>query len=64
MPAGLIALALSRTLPRGAWWGKAALLGVLNIGVFFPLLFVAAERLPGASLRPPDHSQRRSMATT
>lgn len=47
LPAGLLALALSRTLPRGAWWGRAALLGVLNIGAFFPLLFVAAERLPG-----------------
>ena len=47
LPAGLLALALSRTLPRGAWWGKAAALGVLNIGAFFPLLFAAAERLPG-----------------
>ncbi|MDA3629661.1 EamA family transporter [Saccharopolyspora sp. WRP15-2] len=47
LPAGLIALAMTRVLPRGAWWGKAALLGVLNIGLFFPLLFLAAERLPG-----------------
>ncbi|MCZ4120336.1 EamA family transporter [Streptomyces sp. H39-S7] len=47
LPGGLIALALSRTLPRGAWWGKAAALGVLNIGLPFPLLFFAAERLPG-----------------
>ncbi|WP_433715185.1 EamA family transporter [Nocardia sp. CA-084685] len=47
LPAGLIALAVTRTVPRGAWWGKAATLGVLNIGLFFPLLFVAAERLPG-----------------
>ncbi|MEU9015002.1 EamA family transporter [Streptomyces sp. NPDC048479] len=47
LPAGLIALALTRTLPRGAWWGKAAVLGVLNIGLCFPLLFIAAERLPG-----------------
>ncbi|GAB3147774.1 EamA family transporter [Amycolatopsis stemonae] len=47
LPAGVIALALTRTLPRGAWWGKAAALGVLNIGLFLPLLFVAAERLPG-----------------
>ncbi|GLY69535.1 EamA family transporter [Amycolatopsis taiwanensis] len=47
LPAGLIALAITRILPRGAWWGKAAVLGVLNIGMFFPLLFVAAERLPG-----------------
>ncbi|MEU6234336.1 EamA family transporter [Kitasatospora sp. NPDC047058] len=47
LPAGLIALAVTRTLPRGAWWGKAAVLGVLNIGLFMPLLFLAAERLPG-----------------
>ncbi|MFJ8582958.1 EamA family transporter [Micromonospora sp. NPDC093277] len=47
LPAGLIALAITRTLPQGAWWGKAAVLGVLNIGLFLPLLFVAAERLPG-----------------
>ncbi|MGW4880141.1 EamA family transporter [Streptomyces sp. NPDC004262] len=47
LPAGVIVLALTRTLPRGAWWGKAAVLGVLNIGTFLPLLFVAAQRLPG-----------------
>ncbi|MFG2294126.1 EamA family transporter [Streptomyces sp. NPDC048603] len=47
LPAGLIALAVGRTLPRGAWWGRAAVLGVLNIGLTFPLLAVAAERLPG-----------------
>ncbi|MFK4688815.1 EamA family transporter [Streptomyces pristinaespiralis] len=47
LPAGLLALAITRTLPRGAWWWKAAVLGVLNIGLFFPLLFIAAERLPG-----------------
>ncbi|MCR6481919.1 EamA family transporter [Amycolatopsis sp. OK19-0408] len=47
LPAGLLGLALTRTLPRGAWWGKAFVLGVLNIGLFLPLLFVAAERLPG-----------------
>ncbi|WP_274564973.1 EamA family transporter [Streptomyces spiramyceticus] len=47
LPVGLIALAITRTLPRGAWWGKAAALGVLNIGLCFPLLFIAAERLPG-----------------
>lgn len=47
LPGGLIALALTRTLPRGGWWGKAAALGVLNIGLPFPLLFLAAARLPG-----------------
>ncbi|MEV0838586.1 EamA family transporter [Actinocatenispora sera] len=47
LPAGLIALALGRRLPRGVWWWRAALLGTLNIGAFFALLFVAAYRLPG-----------------
>ncbi len=47
LPAGLIAIALTRTLPRGMWWLKAAALGMLNIAVFLPLLFVSAERLPG-----------------
>lgn len=47
LPAGLLAIAITRALPRGDWWWKAAILGVLNIGMFFPLLFLAAERLPG-----------------
>jgi probable blue pigment (indigoidine) exporter len=47
LPAGLIAVAFGRAVPRGRWWWRAALLGVLNIGAFFPLLFVAAYRLPG-----------------
>jgi probable blue pigment (indigoidine) exporter len=47
LPAGLLLLALSRELPKGAWIGRAAVLGTLNIGLFFGLLFLAAERLPG-----------------
>ncbi len=47
LPAGLIASAIGRTLPSGDWWLKSLVLGSLNIGAFFPLLFVAAERLPG-----------------
>ncbi|MCW2877801.1 MAG: hypothetical protein JWQ95_1901 [Sphaerisporangium sp.] len=47
LPAGLIALAIAGKLPRGAWWWRAAVLGTLNIGAFFVLLFVAAYRLPG-----------------
>ncbi|WP_086740576.1 EamA family transporter [Streptomyces glaucescens] len=47
LPAGLVLLALARVLPRGIWWGKAAVLGALNIGAFFPLLFLSAYRLPG-----------------
>ncbi len=47
LPAGLLALAFTRTLPHGVWWWRAAVLGTLNIGAFFPLLFVTADRLPG-----------------
>lgn len=47
LPAGLVALALTRTLPSGIWWWRALVLGALNIGAFFPLLFLAAGRLPG-----------------
>jgi probable blue pigment (indigoidine) exporter len=47
LPAGLLLLAFTRVLPRGIWIGRAAVLGVLNIGAFFPLLFLAAYRLPG-----------------
>jgi probable blue pigment (indigoidine) exporter len=47
LPAGLVLLALTRTLPRGAWLWRSTVLGVLNIGAFFPLLFLAAYRLPG-----------------
>ncbi|GAA2397499.1 EamA family transporter [Streptomyces glaucosporus] len=47
LPAGLLLLALTRRLPTGQWWWRAAVLGALNIGVFLALLFVAAYRLPG-----------------
>lgn len=47
LPAGLLLLAITRVLPRGAWWWKSAALGALNIGAFFPLLFLSAYRLPG-----------------
>lgn len=47
LPAGLLLTALARTLPKGRWWWKSAVLGGLNIGAFFPLLFLSAYRLPG-----------------
>lgn len=52
LPMGLVALAITRTLPRGAWWWRAAVLGTLNIGAFVALLFVAAYRLPGVVAAP------------
>jgi probable blue pigment (indigoidine) exporter len=47
LPAGLVLLAFRRELPRGDWWWKAVVLGLCNIGMFFPLIFLAAYHLPG-----------------
>ena len=47
LPAGALALVLTRRLPSGQWWWKSLVLGALNMACFFPLLFVAAQRLPG-----------------
>lgn len=47
LPAGLLLVAVTRRLPQGSWWWRAFVLGFLNIGAFFALLFVAAYRLPG-----------------
>jgi len=47
LPAGLVLLALRRRLPHGTWWWKAVALGLCNIALFFPLIFLAAYRLPG-----------------
>ncbi|MBT9257965.1 EamA family transporter [Phycicoccus sp. MAQZ13P-2] len=46
LPAGVLLLLWVRQLPRGAWWGRAAVLGTLNHAVFFGLVYVAAYRLP------------------
>ncbi|MDR6984089.1 putative blue pigment (indigoidine) exporter [Rheinheimera pacifica] len=47
LPVGLLMLLCMRQLPAKGWWGKVFLLGMLNIGIFQALLFVAAYRLPG-----------------
>ena len=47
LPAGLVLLALRRRLPTGIWWWRALALGVCNIALFFPLIFLAAYHLPG-----------------
>jgi len=47
LPAGLLLVAGTRQFPRGVWLLRALVLGTLNIGAFFTLLFVAAYRLPG-----------------
>jgi len=51
LPAGLTLVAAglwsSRWRPRGAEWGRTALLALCNFGLFLPLLVVAVYRLPG-----------------
>jgi probable blue pigment (indigoidine) exporter len=49
LPFGLLLLALRPRLPEGLWWWRALVLGTLNIGAFFVLIFIAAYRLPGGT---------------
>ena len=46
LPAGVLLLLLSRRRPHGAWWWRSALLGMLNTGGFFALVYAVAQRLP------------------
>lgn len=46
LPAGLLLLLLARRRPRGRWWWRSAMLGVLNVGAFFVLVYAAAQLLP------------------
>jgi len=47
LPVGLVLLALRRQLPPKGWRLKAVVLGLCNIGFFFPLIFLSAYHLPG-----------------
>jgi probable blue pigment (indigoidine) exporter len=47
LPTGLVLLAVTRRLPSREWWWRSLVMGLCNIGLFFPLLFLAAYRLPG-----------------
>ncbi|MFE4515835.1 EamA family transporter [Kitasatospora sp. NPDC056783] len=48
LPAGLVLLALCRRRPRGAWWWRSAVLGLLNVSVFFVLVYAASQLLPAS----------------
>ncbi len=48
LPAALVLLAVARVLPRGIWWWRSAVLGTLNVGAFFLLVYVAAQLLPSS----------------
>lgn len=47
LPAGLLLLVVTRSLPPVDWLGRIFLLGAFNFAVFWSLLFVAAYSLPG-----------------
>jgi len=46
VPAGLLLLAVRRRLPTGSWWWRSMVLGTLNMGAFFALIYLAAQLLP------------------
>ncbi|BBH70287.1 ABC transporter permease [Actinoplanes sp. OR16] len=46
LPAGLLLLLVRRRLPTGDWWWKSLVLGTLNMGAFFALIYLAAQTLP------------------
>jgi probable blue pigment (indigoidine) exporter len=45
LPAGLVLLAVCRQRPRGAWWWRSGVLGLLNVSAFFVLVYVASQLL-------------------
>ncbi len=48
LPAGLIVLLIARRLPAGAWWWRSLVLGTLNVGGFFVLVYVTGILLPSS----------------
>jgi probable blue pigment (indigoidine) exporter len=46
LPAGLVLLVIRPRMPRGAWWWRSLVLGTLNVGVFFALIYLVAQLLP------------------
>ncbi len=45
LPAGLLLLLVRRKRPHGSWWWKSLVLGTLNMGAFFALVYLAAQTL-------------------
>jgi probable blue pigment (indigoidine) exporter len=48
LPAGLLLLVITRTRPHGSWWWRSLVLGAMNIGAFFALVYAAAQLLPSS----------------
>jgi probable blue pigment (indigoidine) exporter len=46
LPAGLLLLAVRRRFPQKSWWWRSLVLGTLNVGAFFVLIYVSAQLLP------------------
>jgi probable blue pigment (indigoidine) exporter len=48
LPAGIVLLLIARRLPHGSWWWKSIILGLLNVGGFFALIYLAGTLLPSS----------------
>jgi len=46
LPAGLLLLLVARRMPRGQWWWRSLVLGLLNFAAFFVLIHLASQLLP------------------
>ncbi|MEV6816788.1 EamA family transporter [Micromonospora sp. NPDC051296] len=46
LPAGLLLILVRRAVPHGSWWWRSLVLGTLNVGAFFALIYLAAQALP------------------
>ncbi|GAA3593250.1 EamA family transporter [Kineosporia mesophila] len=48
LPAGILLLLITRELPKGSWWWRSLLLGAVNFGAFFTLIYATAQLLPAS----------------
>lgn len=48
LPAGLLLLVFTRTLPTGSWWWRTLAISSLTISGFFTLIYIAGTRLPSS----------------
>ena len=50
LPVGILLLLWRRQLPHGHWWWRSLVLGMCNIGLFYPLIFLSAAEQLGVSV--------------
>ena len=48
LPAGLVLMALTRTLPKGSWWWKTPVISSLTMAGFLILIFLSGALLPSS----------------